>query len=285
MLDSLADHIDKILDRFYDFGVRSNWTETDDSPLVYERRWLSRHYGPDVYWDGSAANYAASSGVLFTAVSGQHLEGLRLLLRAREVIFAPAPPARSILEIAGHVFWLLDPRLQSLRDRAARTFLARLQDGTRRKTAALAVNHPQSPIFGGEVSDFRRRTIPSYFYASEIAPGPRGTIKLRGQSYPGLEEALGYIGEASEVPWNTSGMYAYLSNSSHPTLHVITDSLDVVGGKITGFGLEDVTLPYRIARMAIMCFVRCWQITAAYHGLDQREAVELGEEVDTLPEP
>ena len=47
----------------------------------------------------------------------------------------------------------------------------------------------------------------------------------------------------------------------------------------------NATLPYRIVRMAMMCFLRCWQLTAAYHGLDQLEAVQLGEEIDELPQP
>jgi hypothetical protein len=35
----------------------------------------------------------------------------------------------------------------------------------------------------------------------------------------------------------------------------------------------------------VMCFIRCWQITATYHGLDANEAGDLGEELDTLAQP
>lgn len=285
VLDNLVAHIDKILDAFYDFGSRTDWQATDDSQLIFERWKLSKQYGPGGDWDTSAADYAAYSGVLFTAVAGQHLEALRLLLDAREVIFAPAPPARAILEIAGHVSWLLDTRIDTVRDRAARVILAQVQDATRRKTAGLAVKHPDAPKLGGIVHELRSKTLPNLFYESERRANPSGALILREQSYPGLDEALRYISAVSGVPWNTGGMYAYLSNASHPTLHVITDSLRETDGKVSGFGLEDATLPYRIVRMAIMCFVRCWQITAAYHGLDQREAVNLGVEVETLPKP
>lgn len=285
ILDALSDHVDRVLDAFADFGTRTMWTPTDDSPFEHDKWRLARQYGPSLYWDDEAANYVSANGVLFTSVAGQHLEALRVVLRAREVVFPPAIIARPILEIAGHVFWLLDPNLLSVRDRAARAWLARLQDATRKKTAAITVQHPDAPKFGVTVRQIRRTEVPARFYPSEIAEGNRGTIRLRGQSHPGLEDALDYISSATGVEWNTSGMYSYLSNASHPTLHVITDSLHETGGQVTGFGLDDVTLPYRITRMAIMCFVRCWQLTAAYHGLDQEEAGDLGEEIDGLPTP
>lgn len=293
VLDALGNHIEKVLDKFYDFGVRTGWKETDDSPLAEERSRMAKQYGPGRitptravrHWDGSSAGHAAASCLLFTAVAGQHLEGIRLMLRAREVIFAPAPPARSVLEIAGHVFWLLDPNVASVRLRAARSWTAQLSDATRKKTAGLAVNHPDAPKFGASVRQLRRETIPQLFYPSEVDHTKDGKVVLCNQAHPGFEETLTFISRASGVPWNTSGMYAYLSNASHPTLHVITDSLEIVDGDIRGFALEDVSLPYRITRMAIMCFVRCWQVTAAYHGLDQREPGDLGEEIDTLPEP
>lgn len=285
ILDGLADHIDKVLDAFAEFGTRTKWESTEHSPLAYDRWRLLRQYGPTLNWDDEAADYASVNGVLFTSVAGQHLEALRVVLRAREVVFPPAIIARPILEIAGHVFWLLDPNIVSVRDRAARVWLAKLQDATRRKTAALTVKHPDAPKFGGTVRQIRRHEVPSRFYPSELSEGDRGAIRLRDQSHPGLEEALNYISSATGVAWNTSGMYSYLSNASHPTLHVITDSLDATGGEVTGFGLHDVTLPYRISRMAIMCFVRCWQLTAAYHGLDQQEAGDLGEEIEGLPAP
>jgi hypothetical protein len=207
------------------------------------------------------------------------------MLRSREVIFAPAPPARAILEIAGHVFWLLDPNVRSVRVRAARSWTSELMDATRAKTAALAVAHPDAPKFGAAVRRLRRESIPEWFFPSEIEHKQGGKIILCKQEHPGIEASLEFISTATGVPWNTSGMYAYLSNASHPTLHVITDSLHVVDGEIKGFGHDDVSLPYRITRMAIMCFIRSWQLTAAYYGLDQGEPGDLGEEIDTLPSP
>jgi hypothetical protein len=42
---------------------------------------------------------------------------------------------------------------------------------------------------------------------------------------------------------------------------------------------------YRIARMAMAGFLRTWQITAAYRGLDQEPVRRLLAGIDTLPEP
>lgn len=293
ILDGLSAHIDKVLDRFYDFGVRTGWQETPESPLAHELRRVERQYGPGtgalplrtLDWDRTHLGRLAVESLLFTSLVGQHLECLRVLLNSREVIFALAPPARAILEITGHVFWLLDPNVGGVRDRVARAVTSKLLDATREKTAALAVAHPDAPRIGASVRDLRRVTIPATFYPSEIQHTRDGKIVLRGQAYPGLEGSLRYISEATGVPWNTSGMYAYLSNASHPSLHIITESLDVQNGQITGFGQDGVTLQYRITRMAIMCFVRSWQLNAAYYGLDQAEAGDLGEEIETLPAP
>lgn len=78
-------------------------------------------------------------------------------------------------------------------------------------------------------------------------------------------------------------MYAILSNASHPTLHSVLEGLSPI---TTGpMGVVDTRWPYNVVRAAIMGFVRSWAITAAYHGLDQEEAGDLGEEIDSLPGP
>jgi hypothetical protein len=275
-----------VLDDFDAYGRRTQWTSTPGSAVEVDRTRLSRQYGAGICWDDTAANYASASAVLFTAVAGQHLETIRVLLESREVIFAPAPPARTVLEFSGHVHWLLDPSCTNVRDRAARAWLAELQDQTRRKTAAHALSHPDASKFGGIVHQLRKKTIPDHFYPSELAQDARGALLLRRQKHPGLEEALTYINKAQSRPWNTAGAYAYLSNVSHPTRHVIIENIELDAmGRGRSFTLEDVTLPYRITRLALLAFLRSWQITAAYLGLDQNEPNRLALKVDALPEP
>jgi hypothetical protein len=287
VLDALAQHISTVLDAFYDFGVATGWQPTADSAMKFEEAALTRQYGPDAYWDGTDAAYASSASVIFTAVAGQHLEGIRTLLDAREVTFTLATPTRAVLEIAGHVHWLLDPRLTgsgaSVRDRAARVFLARLDNSTRAKTAAKAVQHPDTKVFARSVRDLRKVVLPSRFYPSEIKIEDSGKIELRRQVVPGLGASLRYIEEVNQTEWNTPGMYAYLSNASHPTLHVPLEMINP--NARPGFHLEDVTLPYRLTRAAMMSFIKCWALSSAYLGLDQEQAGDLGEQIDALPTP
>lgn len=217
VLDALADHIDKVLDHYSEFGFSTDWKPAQNSPLKWEEKRLERQFGPGTveqktywrgtstarrtvkrarYWDDSAAGRAAESCLLLTSLSAQYLEGLRVLLNERQVIFAPAPLARSVFEIAGYVAWLLDPKLSSVRDRAARSTLAHLGDMTRAKAATTLLGHPNAPKIGGAVRKLRREEIPALFYPSEIERGdesdpcpacgarPKSELRLRHQHQP-----------------------------------------------------------------------------------------------------
>lgn len=286
ILDGLASHIDKVLDAYDAFGRRTRWTASHDSPLQDERVRLQRKMGSSGVWDGKEAGQAGEMSALFGQLAAQHLEAVRVLLISREVIFSLAPLCRSTLEVAGHVFWLLDTRLHGQpRDRAARVFLSRLDDATRRVTAAKPVGHPHLETFLRSVHDLREEFLPAHFYKSEIV-NQDGRITLRGQSSPGLAASLRYIEAVTGVDWNTSAMYAYLSNASHPSLHVVLDGYVYDEAEQKGqFVAKDARLPYLLTRAALMSFIRIWQVSAAYHGLDYGEAGDLGEEIDALPSP
>ncbi|MGB3764522.1 MAG: hypothetical protein WA966_15010 [Ornithinimicrobium sp.] len=317
ILDATANHVDKILDHYADFGFSTDWGPADVSLLRWEEGRLKRQIGPGTvktstywtgtakakrtvkttrYWDSSAAGRAAESCLLMTSQSAQYLEALRVLLRDRQVIFAPVPLTRSIFEIAGYVAWLLDPNINSVRDRAARTTLAQISDATRAKAAATQLGHPNASKLGGAVHKLRQVEVPALFYPSEIQAEHQGPacptcgarrktqFRLRDQHQPGLEESLTYITTATRSSWNTGGMYAYLSNASHPTPHVVYESLHRdSNGLVTGFAHDDVTLPYRVTRMAILSFLVCWRMCAGYRGLDQVLPLRLGLELDDLP--
>ena len=81
-------------------------------------------------------------------------------------------------------------------------------------------------------------------------------------------------------------MYSYLSNASHPTIHVVYDAYVYDEKADKGhFVAKDAQLPYLLTRAAIMSFVRIWQITAKYYGFDDSEAGDLGEQIAGLPAP
>jgi hypothetical protein len=249
---------------------------------------MRRQFGPvgTDLWDGRDADRAAEIAALFGQLAAQHLDAIRVLLDAREVIFSLAPLTRSVLEITGHVYWLLDPAIHNRpRDRAARVLLARIDDATRRKTAAKYVTHPDLEQMVKRLRHLRREVLPRQFYPSEIE-NLDGGLRIRGQRVPELGESLRYIEQVTGVDWNTRGMYAYLSNASHPTYHVVRDVYEF--DETTGAGAfvaRDGRLPYLMTRAAIMSFVRCWQLNAKYRGLESDEAGDLGEEIDSLPSP
>lgn len=316
ILDATANHIDRVLDHYADFGFSTDWRPAADSPLRYDEMRLLRQYGPGSlvkktewtggqlrtrmvaqsrYWDSSAAGYASESCLLLTSLAGQYLEALRILLRDREVLFAPTPLARSVLEIAGYVYWLLDPDVVSIRDRAARALLAQVSDATRRKTVALHFKHPDAPKIGGLVHRLRKKDLPALFYPSELvdpnAVGSArahkrssGQLHIRQQAQPGLQESLQFITRATGNNWNTSGMYAYLSNASHPTPHVVYEAIHRdSSGRVLGFAYDNANLPYRVSRLAVLSFLLTWRIGAAYRGLDQDLPLRLSLEMDDLP--
>jgi hypothetical protein len=289
MLDALATHIDNVLDAHDDYGRRTRWEAAPGSPLEYEQSRMRRQMGPSgtAAWDGSDASLAAEIAALFGQLAAQHLDAIRVLLIEREVMFSLAPLTRAVLEIAGHVFWLLDIAIhESPRDRAARVLLARIDDATRRRTAAKPVAHPNLEEMTLSLRRLRREDLPAKFYPSEIEEDASGRIKIRGQDVPGLAKSLRYIEEVTGVDWNTPGMYAYLSNASHPTFHVVREAyeFDETTGK-GAFVARDGRLPYKLTRSALMSFIRIWQINAKYRGLDAEEAGDLGEQIAELPSP
>jgi len=284
ILTALWEHIDRILLAYRLFGDDTRWAATDMSPVAREKHALTRQLGPAGLWDERDASHAAAEAVHFTNQAADYLRGIAALLRAVELDAPLAPVTRSLLELVGHVYWLLDPRLSdSMRDRAARVYLSRLGDVTRAKTAALAVKHPDAPRFGKAVRDLRRNTLNARFYPSEIEIGKSGAIRVRDQSTPGLAASLQYIEEVTGQTWNTEGMYAILSNSSHPTLYAAIEGLRDPNS--IRLELADTLWSYKLTRVAMLAFVRAWGITAAYHGLDHKQAGTLGEAIDGLPTP
>lgn len=108
VLDGLVGHIDKCLDAYEDFGRRTRWEAQPGAPVEYETGRLRRQMGPGRLWDGTEANRAAVITTLFTQQAAEHLEAVQSLIKARQVTFSVAPLTRSIVELCGHVYWLLE---------------------------------------------------------------------------------------------------------------------------------------------------------------------------------
>lgn len=289
MLDGLVGHIDKCLDAYEDFGRRTRWEAQPGSPFEYETGRLRRHIGPGRHWNGTEANRAAVISTLFTQQAAEHLEAVQSLIKERQVTFSIAPLTRSIVELCGHVYWLLDPSLMdNPRGRAARVFLAELDDATKRASAAKAFEHPDTEQIVKFKKALRQEVLPVLFYPSEIEFDERSgaLVRLCKQSKPGLSASLRFIENAIAQDVVTPGMYGYLSNATHPTPYIVEEVYRWDEAQGRGyFVLPEARNPYALTRLAVVAFTLMWQVIAAYRGLDQQEAVDLAIEIDTLPSP
>lgn len=225
------------------------------------------------------------------AVSGQHLEGIRALLRARQVVFPVAPLARAIVENAGRTFWLIDPRLGDARDLAARVWMYRVDDVTRQVRTAKGWQKDNQKRIEALVKlkkSIRNEEIPRRFYPSEI-DNEHGRITLRGQHVPGLGGALKYIAAGMQIADVHTPMYSFLSDATHPTIYAVMETLISVGSSggedLHQFGSSDMRREFMILQSAVQAYQQAWFITTSYFGLDVEPVIAVCDEVNSLPRP
>lgn len=290
VLDALAEHMSKIRRTLRAYGrTEPRWAIGEDSQAAYERALLCRQFGPNGAWDGHAADYVADAGLLFLLVQADHLAVLHQIYDSYEgLMFGAAPPVRSLIELQGYVFWLLHPDVTDIRLRAARALQSELNDARRDLAAAKQLNAPtriRSPR-GERLSHLKKR-VEREFYASEFAYEEKtGDLILKGEKHPGPGAALRYLEVGGNDASNSSGAYAFLSNATHPTLHVITDTiLFNEDGSSGAFGHDDTVFHYRLARLAMIGLLKTWYLVALYRGRDTATPLALLNEIDSLPEP
>jgi len=289
VIDALADHMGKILDALQTFGHEgSGWAIAESSPLNEHRQLMTRQFGPQGDWTDHAAGYLGDASLLFLLAQTDHLAVLKQIFTSYTgLMFGCGPPARSLLELNAYVFWMLHPDIDSIRTRASRALLAELSDASRERTAAKDLDAPPHMLTAlGERVRVLKAQVEVKLYESEIDRDKSGRLILRGEKHPGPSEALQHLSVAGEEPWNTRGAYSFLSNATHPTLHVITDTIQpATNERPSQFGHPDAVYHYRLARMSMAGILKTWQLTAAYRGLDQGPSQSLLRAIDDLPTP
>lgn len=288
VLDALAEHMSKIRQALRTFGrTEPRWAIGAESQAAVERGLLRRQYGPGGDWNDHAVDYAADAGLLFLLVQADHLAVLHRIYDSYEgLMFGAFPPARSLLELQGYVFWLLHPDVADIRLRAARALHSELNNARRDLAAARQLNAPaETRRPRGERLSHLKKRVESEFYPSEITyEAKTGQLILRGESHPGPGAALRYLEVAGNETSNSSGAYAFLSNATHPTLHVITDTILFNDDGSPGyFGHDDTEFHCRLARLAMIGLLKTWHLVALYRGLDVAVPLKLLKEVDSLP--
>ena len=174
VIDALADHMGKILDALQTFGHEgSGWAIAESSPLNEHRQMMNRQFGPQGDWTDHAAGYLGDASLLFLLAQTDHLAVLKQIFTSYTgLMFGCGPPARSLLELNGYVFWMLHPDTDSIRTQASRALLI---------TATARRPRPSETHRGVEP---RSNLVPGRASASEICCGPGGaSVALRVMSF------------------------------------------------------------------------------------------------------
>ncbi len=299
VLDALVEHLDYVLDSFHAFGLSTKWEAGDeDAPAERDKREAHRHLGPAGPWSRELFDWAHAAAVLHTSMASQLLSGLQTLVADREVMFAPAPIVRSLLENCGFVCWLIYPgepytgrRVKAEggrllegwgpRRRGARAYLTRVEDLTHRKAVAKALNHPNLPQLGRQLRTIRREWLHELFYDSEIDKTDGGQIVLRGETYPALRELASWVERLEGANWNSSAVYAILSRGTHPSFTHLSEFVTrTADGEPGRWQLDDAKYIYRLIRAAILTFTSAWRLVAAYLGQPQDKPRALAQAFD-----
>lgn len=284
--DMMADYYDRVVRGLREYGDRTRWEGSEGSLLERERSRFPKQFGPGGSWDESDLKHALMAAFTHLVFGTRYLTGISILLRAREVLCVP-PLTRSVLELAARVAWLLDPAI-GIRNRGARSFLNQLDDATRAKITAKSLSNPHLVRFGHEVQRLRKDTLKSRFYPSEVQDRD-GKLVICGDSVPGFRQSVELMEAVYGVRWNAAGMYDYLSNSAHPTLHTALGNLRVTDEDQSGYlrlnvDTEDVSNYFTLARNGVINFTYMWEMIAVYMGVDRQDVLDLRLQVPELPD-
>jgi hypothetical protein len=129
--------------------------------------------------------------VTYLEIAANHLGGLAVLYRHGEAMFPPLPIARSILELAAHVRWVLGDPSGIADDILARAYLEELNSRETAKQAAGRMHSKDSAAHRRarqEWAEFRDRVIAVFPDTSkaDLGGSPMGRT-IAGQMFPGPE--------------------------------------------------------------------------------------------------
>lgn len=164
--------------------------------------------------------------------AAEHLAGIAALCRAREVILAPIPLARSALEYCNRIVWILDNRGEvTAEKRLARALLEELLSA---EEMCKAASH-----LGGKESESHQlarteraevRALATSIDSGAVVKGSPKECRVCGEHLVSPTESAVSFGEKWGDPMLSEGVYDALSAYPHPTLLAL-DLYEVVEGK------------------------------------------------------
>lgn len=145
-----------------------------------------------------------------------HLGGLGALYEQREVVFAPLPLVRTVLELSARIGYVLEPATNT-RERAARAII---EDGYATEAMAKAEKriHGRTALY----QDLRNRVAALRREVEEVfGSAPSGAPhewEIEGQQFIGPSESVHRFGDIQGAGRLHEGIYDRLSTHAHPSL-------------------------------------------------------------------
>ncbi|MFI7529707.1 hypothetical protein [Nocardia salmonicida] len=166
-----------------------------------------------------------------------HCGGLAAVLEANEVLAAPWPLTRAILEACGRVMWVIGDPSGSARERLARAYIDNIASAKFKLEVANGVEGQTSATAGKARSDYQaiRAEVTAVFPTTTrenidkltINGVPNASLTATVKVLFAVLERWGGISGAVAQHRRT---YDMLSNNAHPTLYTFRDRREYVDG-------------------------------------------------------
>lgn len=295
-LEQLAQLADSCRGAFHAVSAESHWRPTLGSAASAAQD-LINHKDPASSGDGVMAGFDLVSEVVVTylEIAAGHLGGLATLCRAGEVFFAPAPLVRSVMENSAHAMWVIGDKPGEPADILARAYLEEFASCESAKRAAEKIGSEEDD---GYQQANRRRTIvrdraiaafpgttrtdlsekkPGRKIADQVLPGAVAGVKW-------MFELLHTRADGTVTEHQASGIYAFLSSGTHPSLYQVRQlRVPVDHGDHHGTILRmDVAFFERLLAAAVMPFYGALSYVLSFYGLDSTAHDKLTEEIDAV---
>jgi hypothetical protein len=233
--------------------------------------------------------------VTYLEIASNHFAGLAVLYRYGQAMFPPLPIARSILELAAHVAWVLGEPSGIPHDMLARAYMEELYSRETAKQAAGRMHSKNSEVHQRakqEWTQFRDHVIAvfpetsksdlggnptSWVIGDQVFPGPETTVA-------GLFELLHRGAGSSLTARQGIGIYGFLSGGTHPSLYQARQLRTNVDndGNIGTFLKADVAHLERLLVVPVLAYYNALSYVTDFYGLDRAAHDELTTAIDQV---
>ncbi len=288
-LNELAGLADACRDAFLGTAETSHWRPAIRSPAAKLKVELDQ-------LDPVGFTLVSEVIVTYLEIAAGHLAGLAALYRSGEAMFPPLPLARSVLELTGHVMWVIGKPPVVAEDILARAYL---EEFTSRETAKQSAGRMDAKTSAPhqkakrEWAEFRDRVITTFpktktedlggnpigrTIADQVFPRPEDCVEAM---FDQLHAAVGGITKRQ-----ASGVYSFLCAGTHPSLYQAKQWRQYVDhgdhvGTVLSVGVRDLE---RLLFVPVAAYYNALSYTISFYGLDRTAHEELtGKIAEIMP--